>query len=157
MQRAFFYIGMVGGATTFFLTLVVVGSVLVGNAIAAGAQPAASASGQDGHEGTVAPVEADPEAPAFVLRDPVAPELLAGETHEIELVMSERPMTVADGFEQLVWTFGDQVPGPVLRVKVGDVIRVTLKNPDTNLMPHSIDFHASMVAWNDEMRTDQSG
>ena len=29
MQRAFFYIGMVGGATTFFLTLVVVGSVLV--------------------------------------------------------------------------------------------------------------------------------
>ena len=157
MQRAFFYIGMVGGATTFFLTLVVVGSLLVGNAIAAGAQPAPSASGQDGHEGTVAPVEADPEAPAFVLRDPVAPELLAGETHEIELVMSERPMTVAAGYEQLVWTFGDQVPGPVLRVKVGDVIRVTLKNPDTNLMPHSIDFHASMVAWNDEMRTINPG
>jgi nitrite reductase (NO-forming) len=66
-------------------------------------------------------------------------------------------MTVAEGFEQLVWTFGDEVPGPVLRVKVGDTVRVTLKNPETNSMPHSIDFHSSMVAWNDEMRSINPG
>jgi nitrite reductase (NO-forming) len=36
-------------------------------------------------------------------------------------------------------------------VKVGDTLRIHLHNPDTNTMPHSIDFHASMVAWNDEM------
>jgi nitrite reductase (NO-forming) len=71
--------------------------------------------------------------------------------------MSERLMTVADGYEQLVWTFGDQVPGPVMRVKVGDTVRVTLKNPETNTMPHSIDFHASLVAWNDEMRSINPG
>ena len=92
-----------------------------------------------------------------MLRDPAAPARAEGEVHEIELVMTERAMTVATGFEQLVWTFGDEVPGPVMRVKVGDVIRITLKNPETNAMPHSIDFHSSMVAWNDEMRSINPG
>lgn len=35
---------------------------------------------------------------------------------------------------------------------MGDTLRVTFKNPASNVMPHSLDFHASMVAWNDEMR-----
>ncbi|HYN64487.1 MAG TPA: multicopper oxidase domain-containing protein, partial [Candidatus Limnocylindrales bacterium] len=102
-------------------------------------------------------IEANPEAAAYVLRDPTAPERAEGEVHELELVMTERVMTVAEGYEQLVWTFGDTVPGPVMRVTVGDTIRITLKNPETNEMPHSIDFHSSMVAWNDEMRTIQPG
>ena len=38
-------------------------------------------------------------------------------------------MTVAAGFVQEVWTFSGTVPGPVIRVKVGDTIRVHLKNP----------------------------
>ena len=102
-------------------------------------------------------IEANPDAPEYVLRDPTAPPRAEGEVHELELVMTERTMTVAEGYEQLVWTFGDEVPGPVMRVKVGDTIRITLKNPETNQMPHSIDFHSSMVAWNDEMRTIQPG
>ena len=102
-------------------------------------------------------IEASPDAPAYVLRDPTAPPRAEGEVHELELVMTERTMTVAEGYEQLVWTFGDEVPGPVMRVTVGDRIRITLKNPETNQMPHSIDFHSSMVAWNDEMRTIQPG
>jgi len=56
-----------------------------------------------------------------------------------------------------VWTFGGTVPGPTIRVKVGDTIRVHLKNPATNKLPHSIDFHASQVAWNDEMRSINPG
>ena len=102
-------------------------------------------------------VEPNPDAPEYVLRDPTAPAVAEGELHEIELVMTERQMTVAEGYEQLVWTFGDEVPGPVLRVKVGDTIRITLKNPETNTMAHSIDFHSSMVAWNDEMRSINPG
>jgi nitrite reductase (NO-forming) len=75
-------------------------------------------------------------------------------------------MTVAQGddggFAQAVWTFGTTpdngtVPGPVIRVKVGDTIRVHLINPDTNQLGHSIDFHASQVAWNDEMTTINPG
>lgn len=41
----------------------------------------------------------------------------------------------------------------MLRVTVGDTVRVTIKNPESNQMSHSIDFHASLVAWNDEMRS----
>ena len=66
-------------------------------------------------------------------------------------------MTVAEGFVQKVWTFGGTVPGPVIRVKVGDTIRVHLKNPAENQLSHSIDFHASQVAWNDEMTSIEPG
>jgi copper-containing nitrite reductase len=81
------------------------------------------------------------------------PAALTGTVHDIDLVMTEQLMTVATGFQQLVWTFGGTVPGPVIRVKVGDTIRVHLKNPIENAMAHSIDFHASQVAWTDEMRS----
>ena len=66
-------------------------------------------------------------------------------------------MTVAEGFVQAVWTFNGTVPGPVIRVKVGDTIRVHLKNPATSKLAHSIDFHASQVAWNDEMSSIDPG
>jgi nitrite reductase (NO-forming) len=116
----------------------------------------ASASDDPNSHGGPAPattVEANPNAPAYTLYDPVAPARLDGETHDIDLVMTETKMTVAEGFEVGVWTFGGTVPGPVIRVKVGDTIRVHLKNPVENALSHSIDFHASQVAWNDEMRS----
>jgi nitrite reductase (NO-forming) len=114
---------------------------------------AGATAGGDDHGGPapVTEVEADPAAPAPVVHDATAPARLEGETHEIELVITEEEMTVAPGFVQKVWTFGGSVPGPVIRVKVGDTIRVVLKNPIENELPHSIDFHSSQVAWNDEM------
>ena len=110
---------------------------------------------EDGHGGPPpeTDVAADPDAPAPVLYDPAAPARLKGEVHELELVMTEREMTVAPGFVQKVWTFGDTVPGPVMRVKVGDTIRVRLLNPTENEVSHSLDFHSSQVAPNDEMRS----
>jgi len=101
-------------------------------------------------------VEKDPNAPAYVLRDPTAPPLMEGSVHDIDLYAVEAPMTIADGYVQMTYSFSleegvPSVPGPVLRVKVGDLVRIHLHNPATNTMPHSIDFHASMVAWNDEM------
>ena len=85
--------------------------------------------------------------------DATAPQLLAGDdprhrSRDDRAADDRRP-----GFVQAVWTFGGTVPGPVIRVKVGDTIRVHLKNPIENKMSHSIDFHASQVAWNDEMRS----
>src|SRR5262245_1748013 len=87
-------------------------------------------------------IEPDPNAPEYTPRDPAAPALAKGTLHEIELMVTETTMTVAPGIVQQVWTFGDQVPGPVMRVTVGDTVRITLKNPDTNKLPHSVDFHA---------------
>ena len=120
---------------------------------------AAPAAGGDDHGGPMAETEvpADPNAPAPVTFDPVAPKRLEGKVHDIDLVITEEEMTVAPGYVQKVWTFGGTVPGPVIRVKVGDTIRVHLKNPAENELPHSIDFHASQVAWNDEMTSINPG
>ena len=40
------------------------------------------------------------------------------------------------------WTFNNRVPGPLLRVKVGDTITVNLRNSASSTNIHSIDFHA---------------
>ena len=119
---------------------------------------AAPASGDDhGGPAPTTDVAADPNAPAPVTYDATAPARLSGDVHDIELVITEEEMTVAPGFVQKVWTFNGTVPGPVIRVKVGDTIRIRLVNPATNQLPHSIDFHASQVAWNDEMTSINPG
>jgi len=118
-----------------------------------------TAAGGDSHGGPapVTDVAADPNAPAYVPRDPKAPALLPGSIHDIDLVVEEKLMTVAAGFSQAVWTFNGSIPGPVIRVKLGDTIRIHLKNPITNKLPHSVDFHSSLVAWNDEMTSINPG
>jgi nitrite reductase (NO-forming) len=130
----------------------------------AGGEPA----GDTGHGGTAAAsVEPDPDAPPYERRDPHVPArgegdgvtLVpggapdGGDLIEIEMVVEERLMTVAEGFEQMVWTFDGQLPGPVIRTHVGDTVRVHLVNPPESQVSHSVDFHASQVAWNDEMRS----
>ena len=40
-----------------------------------------------------------------------------------------------------------------MRTQVGDTVRVHLVNPAESEVSHSIDYHASQVAWNDEMRS----
>jgi nitrite reductase (NO-forming) len=129
---------------------------MTGTVTVAGAAP--SPSGES-HGGPAASpdVASDPSAPPYELRDPTAPQLLPGRVHNIDLVAEEKLMTVATGYQQMVWTFNGSVPGPVIRVKVGDTVRVHLKNPATNTLSHSIDFHASQVAWNDEMTSIKPG
>ena len=41
------------------------------------------------------------------------------------------------------WTFNGKVPGPFLRVRIGDTLEVHLKNPQDSVMVHSVDFHAA--------------
>ena len=119
----------------------------------------ASAHNADDHGGPMptSDVQPDDKAPAPALYDATAPAALAGTTHDIDLVAEEKNMTVAAGFVQAVWTFNGTVPGPVIRVKVGDTVRIHLKNPATSKVAHSIDFHASQVAWNDEMTSINPG
>jgi nitrite reductase (NO-forming) len=123
-----------------------------------------STAGGDSHGGPApdtGTVKPDPAAPKYTLRDAAAPKVLDGTTHDIDLVIEEKLMTVGQttegGFVQAVWTFNGTVPGPVIRVHLGDKIRIHLKNPATNKLPHSVDFHASQVAWNDEMTSINPG
>jgi nitrite reductase (NO-forming) len=102
-------------------------------------------------------VQPDPNAPAPVRHDPTAPAVLDGAVHDVDLVIEEKTMTVAPGFVVAVWTFGGTVPGPVIRVHLGDLVRIHLKNPITNKLPHSVDFHSSLVAWNGPMTSINPG
>lgn len=43
---------------------------------------------------------------------------------------------------QNYWTFSKQVPGPMLRIREGDTVEVTLENDITSLHNHNIDLHA---------------
>ena len=78
-----------------------------------------------------------------------------GTVHRLTLEATEEEIEIAPGLTQLMWTFNGRVPGPTLRGNVGDVFEITLVNSGT--LGHSIDFHASKVAWNDEMRTIEPG
>jgi len=92
---------------------------------------------------------ADPNASAYVLRDAIAPAVLPGTVHDVDFPIIEKDMTVAKGFVVHVWTFGGTVPGPVIRVHLGDTVRVHLTNQTQ--MSHSIDFHASQTAMDHQM------
>jgi len=122
-----------------------------------GATAAASGDSHGGPAPDTGAVVADPNAPAYTPYDATAPKVLDGTTHDITLTVEEKEMTVAEGYVQAVWTFNGTVPGPVIRVHLGDKIRVHLVNPATSKLEHSIDFHASQVAWNDEMTSIKPG
>jgi nitrite reductase (NO-forming) len=61
---------------------------------------------------------------------------------EINLVSKEVVGEMADGVTFNYWTFDGTVPGPFLRVREGDTIRLTLTNDPSSLHHHSIDLHA---------------
>jgi len=33
-------------------------------------------------------------------------------------------------------------PGPMIRARIGDILRFTIINPEGNERPHNVDFHA---------------
>lgn len=121
-----------------------------------------SAAANGGGTATTAPADTSAKIDGTAMppegwegRDPVLPAKASGMMHDIAFDATEKIIEVAPGVTQLMWTFNDQVPGPILHGKVGDTFRITLTNKGT--MGHSIDFHASKVAWSDEMRTIQPG
>src|SRR5690349_14873554 len=79
---------------------------------------------------------------------------------EIRLDTTHKIIEIAPGVKFSAWTFGDQVPGPTVRARVGDRIRFKMTNrsdepaPGVRLtaapMMHSMDFHAAMVSPQDK-------
>lgn len=64
------------------------------------------------------------------------------QTVKIHFDTTEVTGQLDDGSTYRYWTFNNQVPGPFVRVRVGDTVEVTLKNADDSVMMHNIDFHA---------------
>ncbi|MDP3691522.1 copper-containing nitrite reductase [Bradyrhizobium sp.] len=65
------------------------------------------------------------------------------QTVRVDLVTVELEARLAEGTTFGYWTFNGKVPGPMLRVRVGDTVEVHLKNADGSSMLHSVDFHAA--------------
>jgi nitrite reductase (NO-forming) len=118
------------------------GSSMPGMSMMPSSAPATSSA-------TAAAPVADPNAPKYTLFDATAPAVMPGTVHDIDMPIVDKDMTVADGFVVHTWTFGGQVPGPTIRVHLGDTVHVHLTNQTA--MSHSIDFHASQTAMNDQM------
>ena len=76
-------------------------------------------------------------------------------THRHTFTVKEQVMQVGGGVTQRRMTFNGQVPGPVLRGKVGDTFEITLVNDGT--MSHSIDFHAGITPPDEAMRSINPG
>jgi nitrite reductase (NO-forming) len=61
---------------------------------------------------------------------------------KVDLETTEITGQLAHGATYRYWTFNNKVPGPFVRVRVGDTVEVRLKNHDDSLMMHNVDFHA---------------
>jgi len=99
--------------------------------------------------GTAA-IGATPDAPAPAVADTIrlATDLpppiarRAPATVKIDLVTQEVVGKLADGASFKFWTFNGKVPGPMVRVRVGDTVEVSLKNAADSEHMHNVDFHA---------------
>lgn len=86
-------------------------------------------------------VEADISREPTDLPGPIATR--GPETVRLDLVTVEQEGRLADGTTYMFWTFNGRVPGPFVRVRVGDTIEVHVKNASDSAMIHSVDFHAA--------------
>jgi nitrite reductase (NO-forming) len=82
---------------------------------------------------------------------------------EIRLDTTHKVIEIAPGVKFSAWTFGDQVPGPIVRARVGDRIKFSMTNRSDEVVPglqvtsapmmHSMDFHSAMVSPQDKYRS----
>lgn len=99
-------------------------------------EQATNAGAEQGKSGTARSVARDPaDLPGPVGRRGAEKVTVTLEAMEVE-------GQLADQATYTYWTFGGQVPGPFLRVRVDDTVILTLKNRKESQLEHSIDLHA---------------
>ncbi|MGE3857050.1 MAG: copper-containing nitrite reductase [Dehalococcoidia bacterium] len=76
-----------------------------------------------------------PEMPAALTRT-------TSQTVKVHLVVKDVKAKLADGAGYQFWTFNGTVPGPMIRVRQGDTVELTLENPKDSALGHNIDLHA---------------
>ena len=123
------------------------GKFIVGTGVESpsAAQSSAAPIAMTSGSAAVAAGPADPNA-VDITRDPTdlpGPIGTRGpERVRVDLETVEVAGQLADGTTYTYWTFNGLVPGPFIRVRVGDTVEVHLKNSASSTMIHSVDFHA---------------
>jgi nitrite reductase (NO-forming) len=130
------------------------------DAQAAAAQAASGTGGHAGHTAAshntalpldsfagVVPDNADALAKAHHATDATLPRVPAGDVARVHMTLKNMAVEIAPGVRYNTWAFdGHGAPGPVVHVRQGQTVRMTLTNGAT--IPHSIDFHAARIAPN---------
>src|SRR5215212_430089 len=104
------------------------------------AEPHAGHAMPGGHLGAVGMVDPasngfDPQA---ILRD-FDEGVVRGGVREWELVADEKEIEVAPGVKYNAWAYNGRVPGPTLRAREGERLRIHFTNGASH--PHTIHFH----------------
>ena len=86
-------------------------------------------------------------AEAHKAYDATLPAIPAGDLVKVHMTLKDMVVEVAPGVKYSTWSFsGHGAPGPVVHVREGQTVEMTLTNGGT--IPHSIDFHAARIAPN---------
>src|SRR6185312_13907292 len=93
-----------------------------------------------------APANADELAAAHKPYSATLPPAQAGPVADVNLVLSEITTQIAPGVKYAAWAWSAGAPGPVIHVRQGQLVKITLTNKGA--IPHSVDFHAARIAPN---------
>jgi nitrite reductase (NO-forming) len=92
----------------------------------------------------VSPLSLASDTPIATPRDARLPPLIGtGDNVDVDLTVTDATVVIANGVSYQAWTYGGTVPGPIIHVRQGQTVHVTLTNHGT--MGHSIDFHAAQT------------
>ena len=99
----------------------------------------------------VVPTNAQALAEAHRAYDAALPAAKTGAVVQVHMTLKDMAVEIAPGVKYNTWSFsGHGAPGPIVRVREGQTVEMTLTNGGT--IPHSIDFHAARIAPNRAFR-----
>jgi nitrite reductase (NO-forming) len=104
---------------------------------------ATSGAGLTSYAGA-APANADAIAAAHKAYPAALPPVAAGAVADVHLVLKDVTVQIAPGVHYAAWAWAGGAPGPVIHVRQGQKVKITLTN--SGAIPHSVDFHAARVA-----------
>lgn len=118
----------------------------VNNAAAGPAASSVTSMGALTSYAGAAPADAAALATAHTPFPAALPAAQAGPVANVHLVLKDVTIQIAPGVKYAAWAWAGGAPGPIIHVRQGQLVRVTLTNGGA--IPHSVDFHAARVAPN---------
>ena len=118
-------------------------STIVAGSIALGAISLTAARGGNEVEVTDFRTVRTAVDPAFDARIAAASD---ARVKEFIIPITHDTIEISKGVKYEGWTFGGTVPGPTIRVREGDLVRIKVVNESP--MAHSIDFHSARIPAN---------
>jgi FtsP/CotA-like multicopper oxidase with cupredoxin domain len=91
-----------------------------------------------------APENADALAAAHKPFPADVPPAPPGPIANVNLALTDITVQIAPGVKYSAWAWAGGAPGPVIHVRQGQLVKITLTN--NGAIPHSVDFHAARIA-----------